>query len=112
MEPQGVIGKCKRECATIAESCNELFEQIDDSRDEISIALWKGTSQSDLTQQICSDLAEVCPAKSKHVNRKFDEEFTPKTSKEIEMDQLMEKMKGIPGMGGYNILRIRVRGKT
>jgi hypothetical protein len=35
--------------------------------------------------------------------RKFDEVFEKKTKKDIEMDDLMANMKGMPGMGGMNM---------
>ena len=100
MEAKGVPGKCKRECATIALSCSELFDQVDDLRDQISLLLWKGTSLDVLTEKLCEELSEACPAKRAKGERKFDEEFMAKTQKEIEMDKLMAKMQDMPGMGG------------
>merc|ERR1711935_448119 len=102
LEPQVSPGHCKRECETVAQSCTDLLEKIEDNLDDLQVALWKGKSRRELTKRLCEEWGEVCPARNpeKKLVREVDEEFKAKTEKDIEMDELMAKTAGIPGMGG------------
>ena len=52
LQRQGGIGFCKRECQTVAKSCNQLFEDLD--LDELQVALWKGgTTAEKLQHSLC-----------------------------------------------------------
>jgi len=78
------------------------LEKIEDNLDDLQVALWKGKSRRELTKRLCEEWGEVCPARKpeKKLVREVDEEFKAKTEKDVEMDELMAKMAGIPGMGG------------
>ena len=99
---QGGIGHCKRECQTIAKSCADLIEDLD--VDDLQVALWKGISADKLSSKLCTKWSSACKKKQpKLKERKFDEEFQKKTKKDIEMDELMANMQGMPGMGGMQM---------
>lgn len=106
LETQSGPGKCNRECQTIAQSCTDLFGKIEDSVDDLQVALWKGRGKEEITETLCGELSEVCPRKTnmKPVERKVDEEFRPMSDKDIEMEELMSKLQGMPGMGGSSMM--------
>eukprot|EP00658_Telonema_sp_P-2_P010310 TRINITY_DN13887_c0_g1_i3.p1 TRINITY_DN13887_c0_g1~~TRINITY_DN13887_c0_g1_i3.p1 ORF type:complete len:254 (-),score=61.72 TRINITY_DN13887_c0_g1_i3:256-1017(-) len=97
LDRQGGPGHCKRECQTIARSCEELVESVDP--DDLQVALWREVDLPTLRESLCREWSGVCPQKKRAVVRKVDEKFKPKTEKEIELDEMMAKMEAM-GMGG------------
>eukprot|EP00656_Telonema_subtile_P020077 TRINITY_DN21248_c0_g1_i1.p1 TRINITY_DN21248_c0_g1~~TRINITY_DN21248_c0_g1_i1.p1 ORF type:complete len:243 (+),score=64.66 TRINITY_DN21248_c0_g1_i1:87-815(+) len=104
--PQEARGQCKRECETIAQSCTDLFEKVDDNLDDLQVALWKGLAAEEIKERLCREWSEVCPRNGnmKPTQREVDEEFTVMSDKEAQMEELMKSFKGIPGMGGASMM--------
>lgn len=44
------MSKCKEECVTIAKSCENLFENEIEDRDDLSAILWKNKMSADELQ--------------------------------------------------------------
>jgi len=96
---QGVLGHCKRECETVAKSCRDLIEDID--VDDLQVALWRDVKEGQLRNQLCTKWSSACRKSNRDAeleNRKFDEDFEAKSEKDLEIEKLMESMKGMPGM--------------
>ena len=69
------------------------------------VALWKNTPQVDLESKLCSKWAKVCAKPTPALaERKFDEPFKGKSTKDLEMEKLMASMQGMPGMGGMSMM--------
>jgi len=69
-------GACRRECKTIATSCQDLLDNLDDI-DELVVALWKGgKKKKQIKQLLCS---AVCARKvAKFTAKRTNEKFTTK----------------------------------
>lgn len=75
------LGACRRECKTIAASCQDQLDNLDDV-DELQappptavrqayhsgllqVALWKGASKSAVQKKLCKELTSVCSKKGR-----------------------------------------------
>lgn len=81
---------------------------IDDDLSELLISAAKeGTSGGMLAQRVCTKVVGVCKKGKTPLwpegKVRRNEEFTPKTKKDQETDQLMESLKNMPGMGGQSL---------
>ena len=98
--PQETVGKCQRECETVAHGCTELLEKAEkvDKSNELSVILWQGThNKVQLMQALCKQWTGVCPYRNyKPVQREVDEDIWNKIKK-VDPDDPMNK---IPGMNG------------
>eukprot|EP01041_Mallomonas_annulata_P008351 gene8351-17207_t len=106
LDEPGGFSKCESECATISLSCNNLLEEELDL-DELSALLWKGKgSMSEIKNKVCQKMTKRCPNKKflPSKTKREDYPFVPMKEKDLEMEQLMAKMKasGMGGMSMYN----------
>lgn len=110
-ETPGGMGKCKKECRTIAKSCYDLLEE-DIDRDELSPLLWKNTIKNaqELQEKVCKKMSKRCSDKRVTTNKplagsskRVDEYFEPVSDKDLEMEKMLKEMEK-SGMGGsiYN----------
>merc|ERR1711865_573906 len=79
LKRHGEEGACRRECKTIADSCQDQLDSLDDI-DELQVALWKGTSKKALRKNLCSEWSSACTPGKKNMpyaGIRKDEEFTP-----------------------------------
>jgi len=71
------LGACRRECKTIAASCQDQLDNLDDI-DELQVALWKGASKTSVQKKLCKELTSACSKKSKNLKfkgKRVDEKF-------------------------------------
>jgi hypothetical protein len=89
LETPGGMGKCKKECHTIARSCYDLFEEEID-RDDLSPVLWRNTIKTagELQDKVCKKMSQRCSDKRVTTNKvlagsakRKDEDFEPVTDK-------------------------------
>eukprot|EP00656_Telonema_subtile_P016271 TRINITY_DN18584_c0_g1_i2.p1 TRINITY_DN18584_c0_g1~~TRINITY_DN18584_c0_g1_i2.p1 ORF type:complete len:185 (+),score=43.34 TRINITY_DN18584_c0_g1_i2:3-557(+) len=66
-------GACRRECKTIASSCQDLLDSLDDV-DELQVALWKGSSEKVIREKLCSEWSSACSQNApKFSGKRLDE---------------------------------------
>lgn len=90
-------GECNTECKTIEKACQEVMGYHDT---DVAEFLFKGPAQTDLLSEfLCKDLSKACRGKIPAVpkDRKPGEAFTPKSSKDAEMEKIMRSMSDMPG---------------
>lgn len=100
----GGISKCEQECATVARSCSDLFDE-DIDKDDLSALLWKGDHEkAEVIEKVCKKWSKRCPNKKTVSKKRIDYVFKPISDKDLEMEQLMAKMEaaGLGGMSMYN----------
>ncbi|GMH42954.1 hypothetical protein BSKO_10876 [Bryopsis sp. KO-2023] len=92
------IGDCQVECRTIARVCSDLLEDFDM---DLAEALFKGFKRAELTSKFCYNVSDACkvPTPKLPKNRPRGEEFKVLSEKDIEMKNMLKKMKD-SGMGG------------
>lgn len=105
LQPGGV-SKCGKECATLVKSCENLLDDEID-RDDLSGLLWRNElTKAELTEKVCVKLASRCKnGKLKYLPSRFkriDYPFEAMADKELQMEQMMAKMKA-SGMGGMSM---------
>lgn len=96
-------GECKTECKTIEKACQEVIGYHDT---DIAEFLFKGAVQlDDLSKFLCEDLSKACLGKIPSVpkDRKPGEVFTPKSSKDAEIERIMRSMSDMPGAPGMKV---------
>ena len=101
LETPGGMGKCDKECMTIARSCKDLLEE-DLDRDELSPLLYKNTIKTveALQEKVCKKMCKRCSDKRATTNKplanggkkRVDEEFKPVNDKDIEMEEMLANM--------------------
>ena len=93
-------GICRRECYTIAKSCESLLSKLSDGEDDLSEVLIKMVKERQsagmVQQRICTKLAGVCkkgkvPLWPEGKARK-DEEFKPRDEKQDSIDDLLASL--------------------
>lgn len=103
--PQETVGKCQRECETVAHGCTELLEKAEkvDKSNELSVILWQGThNKVQLMQALCKQWTGVCPYRNyKPVQREVDEDIWNKIKK-VDPDDPMNKIPGMNGMMDFD----------
>ena len=106
-ETPGGMGKCQKECRTIARSCNDLLEE-DLDRDELSPILYKNTIKNpqELQEKVCKKMSKRCSDKRVTTNKplagsakRVDEMFEQVNEKDLEMEKMMKDMEK-SGLGG------------
>ncbi|CAM9675972.1 unnamed protein product [Ectocarpus sp. 6 AP-2014] len=106
LKKQDSFSHCKEECETIAKSCTVL---VDDELDveEVVVALWKNKlGLSELQKAACGEWSDRCSGKKrvKAPKDRQDYEFEPKTAKDFEVAEAMERLQNsMGGMGGPGI---------
>ena len=89
LETPGGMGKCKKECHTIARSCWDLFEEEID-RDDLSPVLWRNNVKTagELQNKVCKKMSQRCSDKRVTTNKvlagsakRKDEDFETVTDK-------------------------------
>jgi hypothetical protein len=106
LEKAGKHGKCRHECKTIAQSCENVVEDL---LDNFSSELWKGEHSADeLATLACTQWTDVCgkngrDRKMKESRNRKDYPYDEMTEKDFGMEQMMAELQGM-GMGGsmYN----------
>lgn len=106
IEPGGV-SDCGNECATIALSCEKLYDS-EFERDDLSAMMWKNKlTVNQMKDKVCSKWTNRCrtrrkylpDSKSKDKYDRVDYPFVPKDEKELEMEKMMASMREM-GLGG------------
>jgi len=81
-------GACRKECKTIATSCQDLLDNLDEI-DELVVSLWKGENKSQIKDSLCST---VCSKKvPKFTGKRSNEKFV--TKEEALAEQLAQMKK-------------------
>ncbi|CAN0901387.1 hypothetical protein LINGRAHAP2_LOCUS21390 [Linum grandiflorum] len=96
-------GMCNAECKTIEKACQDVIGYSDT---DVAEYIYSSKPQLDkLTNYLCKDLSGACTKKPPPVpkNRIPGEAFTPKPSKQAEMDKIMRSMEGMPGAPGMKM---------
>lgn len=96
-------GECKTECKTIEKACQEVMGYHDT---DVAEFLFKGAVQADgLSKFLCKDLSKACHGKIPPVpkDRIPGEVFTPKSSKDAEIERIMRSMSDMPGAPGMKV---------
>ena len=111
LESPGGISKCENECTTISKSC-ELLIKEEFEMDDIILFVWKNKEKlankglSVLKQYLCTGGSKRCSKPKKEYSRsnRVNEVFKAMSTKDIEVEELMAKMKasGMPGMKMYD----------
>eukprot|EP00250_Pteridium_aquilinum_P012013 c20453_g1_i1 orf=97-1122(+) len=96
-------GECKTECKTIEKACQEVIGYHDT---DVAEFMFKGAVQvDDLSKFLCKDLSKACLGKIPSVpkDRMPGEVFTPKSSKDAEIERIMRSMGDMPGAPGMKV---------
>ncbi|MCO5567259.1 hypothetical protein L7F22_020949 [Adiantum nelumboides] len=96
-------GECKTECKTIEKACQEVIGYHDT---DIAEFIFKGAvSVDELSNFLCKDLSKACHGKipSLPKDRVPGEVFTPKSSKDAEIEKIMKSMSDMPGAPGMKV---------
>ncbi|KAH8938495.1 hypothetical protein BDL97_16G086100 [Sphagnum fallax] len=100
---QQAEGECNTECRTIERACQEVMGDYDT---DVAEFLYKpGAQRAGLSKLLCKDLSKACVGKVPPVpkDREPGEAFTPKPTKDAEMERLMRSMSDMPGAGGMKM---------
>ena len=100
-------GHCRRECRTLAKSCEALMDRLGDGDDDLSAYLVSAAreqvAESAVVHKVCHQMAGVCtPAKRKTWKEgrvRKNEQFKPKTEEEKRQELMLETMAGENGNG-------------
>lgn len=94
---QGTEGQCNSECKTIERACQEVLGYSDT---DVAEFLFKTKPSADkLAKFLCNDLSKACSSKPPPVpkTRTPGEPFSPKPTKDVEMEKILRSMQGMPG---------------
>eukprot|EP00928_Gymnodinium_smaydae_P055996 TRINITY_DN39448_c0_g1_i1.p1 TRINITY_DN39448_c0_g1~~TRINITY_DN39448_c0_g1_i1.p1 ORF type:complete len:233 (-),score=70.94 TRINITY_DN39448_c0_g1_i1:51-749(-) len=87
------VGHCRQECLIIQKACKAALKGKEDTLVEL---LAKKASLADMKKKICK---KTCSKKVPNVKDFKDEVFEARDQKEVETEDMMEKMKKETGMG-------------
>ncbi|KAL2641247.1 hypothetical protein R1flu_008834 [Riccia fluitans] len=96
-------GECNTECRTIERACQEVMGDHDT---DVAEFMYKGNTQrAALSKYLCKDLSKACAGKTPPVpkDREPGPPFTPKPSKDAEMEKIMRSMSDMPGAPGMQM---------
>lgn len=102
-------GHCRRECRTIAKSCETVLAKLSDGDDDLSEVLLKAVREKQsvgmVAQRMCTKLAGVCKKKKTPLwpegKPRKNEQFKAKDKKDTDLEDLLASMGGMGGgMGG------------
>jgi hypothetical protein len=104
-------GYCRRECRTIAKSCDSVVEKLGDDDDFASFLLnakQENQSVGTVVQRVCVKMAGVCkkgkvPLWPEGKPRK-NEEFKPKDKTQADVEDLLASLQGMPGGAGMTAM--------
>jgi hypothetical protein len=108
-------GFCRRECRTIAKSCERVREKLEDADDDLAETLLAAIRSKqpapELAQRVCTTMAGVCKKKGKgklwpEGKPRMNEQFKHRNSKWNELEEFLGSMKGTMGEDmKLNVLR-------
>merc|ERR1712166_97622 len=93
LKRQSKEGACRRECKTIADSCQDQLDSFD-NLDDLQVALWKGAKKKDIRNQLCTEWSTACAEGKKamsYTGKRKDEQFLP--NDEAQEQELVELKK-------------------
>ncbi|KAG6555335.1 hypothetical protein Mapa_003378 [Marchantia paleacea] len=96
-------GECNTECRTLERACQEVMGDHDT---DVAEFMYKGNVQrAALSKFLCKDLSKACVGKPPPLpkNREPGPPFSPKPSKDAEMERLMRSMSDMPGAPGMQM---------
>lgn len=90
---QDTAGWCKNECLTIQRACQASLK----GNEEKLVSMLQGAkSLKDIKKKLCK---KTCAKEPPKLTKWKDEVFSPRDEKELETEDMMEKMKAETGMG-------------
>lgn len=109
VEPTADYGKCRRECATVAETCNSILRA--DGADDLSAYLYKNFSEARLKQRMCKSMcADKRMEKLIKKNPPQDdwdlERHEVISSKDLETDTMLDGLSQKAGSNGMPALDV------
>ncbi|OAE21090.1 hypothetical protein AXG93_3661s1150 [Marchantia polymorpha subsp. ruderalis] len=100
---QAEEGECNTECRTLERACQEVMGDHDT---DVAEFMYKGNVQrAAVSKFLCKDLSKACVGKPPPLpkNRETGPPFSPKPSKDAEMERIMRSMSDMPGAPGMQM---------
>merc|ERR1712032_992914 len=92
-EKQADTGVCRNECTTVQRACTSGLKGKEDT---LASLLLKGANTKELVKKVCK---QTCAKPLPKLGKWVDEAFEARDAKEVETEDLIEKMRKETGMG-------------
>jgi len=93
VEMTGEVGMCRNECSTVQRACAQSLKGREETFVELLV---KKASVKEMKKKVCK---KTCEKKVPKLTNWKDEEFEARDSKEVETEDMVEKMRKETGMG-------------